>query len=173
MRKIVRIMVVLSALLLASMGAAEPIDDYWSIANIEGVGNSAPAISLSQNSVGMIRAENAKDEVQPILEFRCDQGGDASISLRINWNRFISSFNTEAGFRVDGGKTTWLKLGVDQSNKITFSRSAADAEKLLGKLGQAKVLEIEIAPYSESSVFAKFDISTLDAALGKLKEACQ
>ena len=56
------------------------------------------------------------------------------VSVRIDWRRFISSFNTEVGFKADGGKTLWQKWGVDQSNKITLSKSAADSQSLVDYL---------------------------------------
>jgi hypothetical protein len=149
---------------------AEPLDEYWSLATVEDSTSYQTVTVLTQHSAITIRDEKAEGEVSPILEFRC--GTAALPALRIDWKRFISSFNTEAGFRADGGKATWLKLGVDQSNKITLSKSDVDVEKLLGRVAGARTLEIEIAPYSEAPVFAKFDISTLDSALASLKAAC-
>jgi hypothetical protein len=156
-----------------STALAEPLDDYWSIVSGEDEASYENVVSLQQASASTILDETAKKDVLPMLEFRCSPGSGSPVEFRINWQRFISSFNTETGFQADGGKTTWLKLGVDRTNKITLSRSSADVEKLLGRLTGAKLLEVEIAPYSEASVFAQFDISTLDAALGKLDEACQ
>ena len=152
---------------------AEPLDEHWSLATVEDVTNSLSVTVLTQASAIKIRDEKAEGEVSPILEFHCNAKTGAPPDLRIDWKRFISSFNTEAGFRADEGKTTWLKLGVDQSNKITLSRSDADMEKLLGRIAGAQMLKIEIAPYSESPVFAEFNISTLDSALASLKSACQ
>ena len=149
---------------------AEPLDQYWSLATVEDSTSYQTVTVLTQKSANTIRDEKAEGEVSPILEFRC--GTAALPALRIDWKRFISSFNTEAAFRADGGKATWLKLGVDQSNKITLSRSDADVEKLLGRITGAQTLEIEIAPYSEAPVFTKFDISSLDSALASLKAAC-
>ena len=149
---------------------AEPLDEHWSLATVEDSSSYKTVTVLTQDSANTIRDEKAEGEVLPILEFRC---GTAELpALRIDWKRFISSFNTEAGFRADGGKATWLKLGVDQSNKITLSKSDADVEKLLGRIAGAQTLEIEIAPYSEAPVFAEFDISSLDSALSSLKTAC-
>ena len=149
---------------------AEPLDEHWSLATVEDSSSYKTVTVLTQHSANTIRDEKAEGEVSPILEFRC--GTAALPALRIDWRRFISSFNTEAAFRADDGKATWLKLGVDQSNKITLSKSDADVEKLLGRIAGAQTLEIEIAPYSEAPVFAKFDISSLDSALASLKAAC-
>jgi len=172
----VRFLKIAGVLLLVCSGStcfAESLDEHWSLVTGEDPISYQTVASLRQSSANSIRDEKAKDEVLPILEFRCVPSTGAPIEFRIDWRRFISSFNTEAGFKADGGKTTWLKLGVDQTNKITLSRSAADVEKLLARIAGAQMLEIEIAPYSEASVFANFDISTLTAALGELKEACK
>ena len=151
---------------------AEPLDEHWSLATIEDAANYQTVAVLTQDSANTIRDEKAEGQVLPTLEFRCVPGSAGPPDLRIDWKRFISSFNTEAGFRADGGKATWLKLGVDQSNKMTLSRSDADVEKLLGRVAGAQTLEIEIAPYSEAPVFAEFDISSLDSALASLEAAC-
>ena len=67
----------------------------------------------------------------------------------------------------------WLKLGVDQSNKITLSKSASDVGKLIKKLSEGRNVEVDVAPYSEPSVLVRFDISTFGAAIESLQEACQ
>lgn len=155
-----------------AVGHAEPLDDYWSLTSGEDASSGQLFMSLQQESADTILDEYGKTSVRPVLQFQCAPGSNESVTFRINWHRFISSFNTEAGFRVDGGKAFWIKLGVDRSNTITLSRSASDVEKFALKIVDAKILEIEIAPYSEAPVFAKFDVSTFTAAMDSLRESC-
>ena len=127
---------------------------------------------LAQASPDTIADEYATKQVHPVLSFRCTEG-DGTLSMQIDWRRFVSSFNTEAGFQVDEGQRDWVKLGVDDSNRITLSRSAADVDALVASLGTGQNLNVEIAPYSEPSVFVNFDLTGFDAALEKLKAECE
>lgn len=160
-----------TCLTIATCAVAEDqvTNEHWTIATAGD--DYAPLFSLLQQSADAIPDEYASKEVQPVLDFRCAAGG-GDMTFQIDWQRFISSFSTEAGFRVDGGKATWIKLSVDSSNKITLGK-AADARKLLDQLGGGSTLNVEIAPYSESSVFVNFDISTLADGLDNLRAACQ
>ena len=170
---------ILLSLLLASIAAPalaggadnKVLDDHWSI-TLAGKSDFEVAVVITQTSKDAISDESASSEVHPVLDFRCPARGDGTVTFQIDWRRFISSFNTEVGFRVDGGKATWIKLGVDSSNKITLGK-ATDTSKLIDKLAGGKTLNVEVAPYSEPSVFVNFDVSTLAAALDTLRDACQ
>ncbi len=48
-----------------------------------------------------------------------------------------------------------------------------DARKLLEQVQSGSTLNVEIAPYSEPSVFVSYDVSTLSDGLAKLRAACQ
>lgn len=160
----------LAALCAAATTTTASADDsggHWT-EGVDDADSSAVIHTLSQVSVDSIPDEYAAKDVQPELQFRCS-GGD--LTFRIDWGRFISSFNTEVGFRVDGGGATWLKLGVDASNKLTVAK-AADTAKLIDKLGDGSVLNVEVAPYSEPSVFVSFNVSTLADALQTLEADC-
>lgn len=152
-------------------GEDKALDDHWSI-TLAGKSDFEVSVAIVQESPDAIADESASDEVHPVLDFRCPARGDGTVTLQIDWRRFISSFNTEVGFRVDGGKATWIKMGVDSSNKITLGK-AADTTKLINTIAGGKTLNVEVAPYSEPSVFVNFDVSTLPAALEKLRDACQ
>ena len=128
--------------------------------------------SINQNSATTIKGENAADDVTPVLSFRCSPG-KAEILASVDWNRFISSFNTEVGFKVDDGKRRWIKWGVDQSEKITLSRSAEDTRALLEQLSSGALLEVEVSPYSSSPVTANFELDGIDAALAELSTRCE
>lgn len=128
---------------------------------------------LSQASTGTIADEYGSKAVRPVLEFRCTEGGDGTLAMRIDWQRFISSFSTEAGFQVDGGARNWIKLGVDDSNRVTLSRSAADVDSVVAALTAGDTLSVEIAPYSEPSVFVDFPLAGFDASLAELNAYCR
>lgn len=155
---------------MSGTSAAGGIGDHWSIARAEGSGYEATVL-LTQESADAILDENGSGEVHPVLSFSCSAGGDGTVTFQIDWRRFISSFNTEVGFRVDGSAATWLKLGVDSTNKITVSK-AADAAKLIETISDGNTLNVEVAPYSEPSVFVNFDVSTFATALQQLEDSC-
>jgi len=164
---------IVSAILTMSIAAAVSADEFWSLESSVDESNGEAVTSLQQKSNDSIRDESGKNDVYPVLKFQCVPGSDPNIRFRIDWRRFISSFNTEVGFRVDGGKALWLKLGVDQTNKITLSKSSTDVNKLVQLFGDATTVELEVAPYSEPSVFVRFDISSFNSAVGTMNERCK
>ena len=126
---------------------------------------------LQQDSANTIKDEYATKDVVPQLMLRCAPG-DPTITARIDWQRFISSFNTEVGFKVDGGKTLWLKWGVDRSNKITLSPSADDSRNLVEHLKEGASLKVEVAPYSEPPVTVDYDLTGFAKGLEALLKEC-
>ncbi len=158
--------------LLAACAPAQTQDDKWRSEIIDDPANATSVAVLQQDSATTIKDESASNDVTPVLEFRCTPG-DATITARIDWRRFISSFSTEAGFKVDGGRFSWLKWKVDSSEKVTLSPSAADSQKLIDMLLNGSELLVEISPYSEGPVTAQFDLAGLAAALDELGSQCQ
>ena len=126
---------------------------------------------LQQDSANTIKDEYATKDVVPQLMLRCAPG-DPTITARIDWQRFISSFNTEVGFKVDDGKTLWLKWGVDRSNKITLSPSADDSRNLVEHLKEGASLKVEVAPYSEPPVTVDYDLTGFAKGLEALLKEC-
>ena len=156
---------------VATLAQSEDLEGPWVLAVGEDPGSYEVVASLQQDSANTIKDEYATSDVTPQLMLQCIPG-NPQVTLRIDWQRFISSFNTEAGFKVDGGKTLWLKLGVDRSNKITLSRSAADSMSVIEHLDGGKSLQIEISPYSESPVTVEFNLAGLAGALESLQKEC-
>jgi len=143
----------------------------WDISVGEDPDTYQTVASLQQDSLTTIKDESAKQDLSPQLQFRCTPG-DLAITARIDWQRFISSFSTELGFKIDGGRFTWLKWKIDQSNKVTFSPSAADSQKLIDlALGGDKLL-VEVTPYSASPVTVEYDLTEFPAALAELRKRC-
>ena len=151
----------LLALVAATSIAASP----WELGDDDYSGG----IALSQQSTDAIPDEYATKDVQPVLSFRC--ASDGAVAMHIDWQRFISSFRTDVGFRVDGGDAKWIKLAVDSSNKITLANSTETAA-LLEHIAAGEKLNVETAPYAEPAVFVNFDIASLTQELQKLSEAC-
>lgn len=167
--------IVIATWLLISCGAANADDKAlqgnWILSSVEDTSSGETVSSLHQESSTSIKNESWTGEVVPQLAFRCS-AGDATIVSSIDWGRFISSFKTEIGFKVDDGKRTWLKWGVDRSEQITISPSADDTAKLVAQiLGGAK-LEVQISPYSQGPVKANFDLTAFDEALQQLRASC-
>ena len=144
----------------------------WVLANGEDPDRNETVSSLQQDSSTSIKNESWTSEVVPRMEFRCNPG-DATIVGRIDWGRFISSFNTEIGFKVDDGKRTWLKWGVDRSEKVTISPSADDTAKLVAQMRVGTKLEVQVSPYSQGPVSANFELTAFDEALQELKVTCE
>lgn len=169
MRKILLITLALPA--LACADAPGP-DSNWKLELTDDPSGYGSVAVLSQDSSKGISDEAASGEVVPRLEFRC-MPGDATITARIDWNRFISSFSTEVGFKVDGGRFMWLKWKMDQSEKITVSPSPGDSQKLIDALTAGNELLTEISPYSMGPETAEFDLRGLADSLEALTAQCQ
>ena len=144
----------------------------WSLVVGEDPSTYKTVASLQQDSLATIKDENARQELNPRLMFRCTPG-DPAISARIDWQRFISSFRTELGFKIDGGKFSWLKWKVDQSNKVTLSPSATDSQKLIDLVLDGEKLLVEVTPYSQSPVTVEYDLVGFSVALEKLRALCK
>ena len=127
--------------------------------------------AISQDGGNTIRDESYTKDVLPRMRFVCASGGE--IIARIDWQRFISSFSTEVGFKVDDGPFTWLKWKVDGSEKVTISPSGPDTQKLIDAIGSGDLLLVDVTPYSESPVTVTFDLDGLTAALGALRATCR
>ena len=148
------------------------LDGNWLLAIGEDPSSYEVVAALQQDAANTIKDEYGRKDVTPQLELRCIPG-NPEITARIDWRRFISSFNTEVGFRVDGGKFLWLKWGVDQSNNITLSKSASDAQALIDHLSGGSELLVEVSPYSEPPVTVQYDLRGLASALDTLRAECQ
>lgn len=111
-------------------------------------------------------------DVRPELAFRCTPGTE-EIAVWIDWRRFISSFNTEVGFSVDGAAMLWQKWGVDRSNKVTMSKIEADSRALIDQLTAGSELTVEVAPYSGTPFTVRFDLAGFSNALDTLRGACR
>jgi len=155
----------------AALAQSTDLDGNWVLTFGEDPASYEVVASLQQDAANTIKDEYATKDVTPRLMFRCAPG-NPEVSVRIDWQRFISSFNTEIGFKVDDGKTLWLKWGVDRSNKITLSRSAADSKSLIEHLADGKSLQVEISPYAESPVTVEYDLTGIASGLDHLLSEC-
>lgn len=158
--------------LLASCAIASDNDSLWQLGSDEEITWETVHV-LSQMSTDAVTDENGSGGAQPRLSLRCTAGDATTMELRIDWQRFISSFNTEAGFQIDGGKRDWIDFRVDESNRITIARRASDVAALLGQLEQGGRLNVEIIPYSESAIDVSFDLGGFAAGLDALRGACR
>ncbi len=165
-----------AALLLVTAGAVfaqtTKLDGSWELAIGEDPSSYEVVAALQQGAANTIKDEYGRKDVSPLLVFRCVPG-NPEITARIDWGRFISSFNTEVGFKVDGGKFLWLKWGVDQSNKITLSKSASDSQSLIDHVAGGSELLVEVSPYSEPPVTVRYDLAGFAQALDALRAECQ
>jgi len=174
MNRHTKILVSSGLFLAASVGNAQTteLDGKWVLAVGEDATSYEFVASLQQESANTIKDEYATKDINPQLAFRCAPG-NPEVSVRIDWRRFISSFNTEVGFKADDGKTLWQKWGVDQSNKITLSKSAADSQSLVDYLSGGSSVQVEVSPYSEPPITVEYDLTGLSAALEALRAECE
>lgn len=131
-----------------------------------------PVAVLHQASGNSIGDEYRSKEVSPRLEFRCVPGAGEDVKVRIDWQRFISSFNTEVTFATDEAEPLTVKLGVDRSNKITMTKGAEDDAALLDYLSGGDALAVTVTPYSEVPVTVHYSLAGIDEELAKLEASC-
>ena len=154
-------------------GLAGELAGHWTLVSGRDEQTWEDVVTLSVDANNEIADEYATKTVHPQLAFRCTPAGDGSVSVLVDWRRFISSFNTEVGFKADDRDLLLVNWGVDKSNKITMPRAARDGRELIDYLSGASRLQVEVIPYSESLITANFEISGIDGALQALAEACQ
>ena len=164
--------VALPFVLLASCAMAGDNSSPWTLGVDEEVTWESVQV-LSQTSADSIADENGNDGARPTISLRCTAGDSTTLELRIDWQRFISSFNTEAGFKIDDGKRNWFDFRVDDSNRITIARRASDVGTLIDALNEGSQLSVEIIPYSENATRVTFDLNGFTAGLESLRGACR
>ena len=128
--------------------------------------------SISQLAGNTIKDETAQNDVTPRLEFRCTPG-DPTVTARVDWGRFISSFSTEVGFKVDDGRFMLLKWNVDSSEKVTYSPSADDSARLIEAMRAGRTLTVDVTPYSEGPVVVTYDLAGFADSLEALRATCE
>jgi len=163
---------ILTILPLLAWADAPGPDSKWTIETVEDSSGSGPVVALRQDSAKTIKDESSANDVTPRLEFRCTPG-DTAVTARIDWQRFISSFSTEVGFKVDGGRFSWLKWKLDPSEQVTLSPSATDSQKLIDQLKSGAHLLVEVSPYSQGPETAEFDLDGFSDSLESLIGECQ
>lgn len=126
-------------------------------------------VFIAQTADEAIPDESRRSEVTPEIHVRCEQAG---LIVRIDWGRFISSFNTELGFRVDDGKRSWRKWKVDSSNRETFSPSHQDSTTLIDLLRNGERLNVEVTPYSEAPLEVNFSLAGFSEQVDRLIGNC-
>ncbi len=141
----------------------------WGGADGAWITESGDVEMIYQDAGNTIKDESYANDVLPRMEFRCETGG---VAARIDWRRFISSFSTEVGFKVDGGKFTWLKWKVDGSEKVTLSPSADDTVALINLMKSGESLLVDITPYSEGPMTVTYALTGFAEAIDGLKAAC-
>jgi hypothetical protein len=163
------------AALLCSGGAiqAAELAGHWTLAAGRDEQSWEDVVTLSVDSQNEIADEDATKKVHPQLAFHCIVGGDGTVSARVDWRRFISSFNTEVGFKADERELLLVNWGVDKSNKITMPRGMKDGNDFVDYVKGASKLQVEVIPYSESLITVSFDISGIDDELESLVAECQ
>jgi hypothetical protein len=162
---------VIAVALLVAAAMADEVGENWTL-EVADVDYRTTAL-LTQDSSDAIADEYATREVNPQLSFRCYPDEGSKLSVSIDWRRFISSFNTEVGFKVDDREMILLNWGVDRSEKVTSPRSGDNVQELLDYFAGGNHLQVEIIPYSEGLVSVSYDISGIDAALVELRSRCE
>ena len=139
-------------------------------ASAEWTQESGDVDAIASDAGNTIKDEYARNDVTPRMSFQCAPG--SGVTARIDWGRFISSFSTEVGFKVDDGKFMWLKWKVDGSEKVTLSPSADDTARLTAAMREGNTLTVDVSPYSEGPVVVTFDLTGFADALATLESGC-
>ncbi len=168
MRKWILLLVTVPVLSVAS---APGPDNEWEFTEIADPSGAGSMTVIRQSAGNTVRGESTGVEVTPELLFGCAAGRNG-VTAHIDWQRFISSFSTEVGFKVDDGRFTWLKWKLDGSEEKTLSPSVDDTAKLIAAASTGKDLLVEVSPYSESPVTATFDLSGFEDAIARLGLSC-
>ena len=155
-----------------SLADAPGPDSVWSLETADDPSGYGEMVMLYQDGGNSVKNEYGTKDVTPRLSFSCVQG-DPSITARIDWRRFISSFSTEVGFKVDDGRFTWLKWKVDGSEKVTISPSPDDSGQLISLMSAGSRLLVEVTPYSEGPVEVQFTLDGFREALESLQVRCR
>lgn len=144
----------------------------WTIESMQDKATYQNVTVMHQASADPISDEYGMKEVQPILEFRCVPMSGTGIDVRIDWQRFISSFNTEITFAADNADAATWTFGVDRSNKITSAKSDADKAAIMDYLSGSSSLAVTVTPYSEVPVTVSYSLDGFDDKLAELEQAC-
>jgi len=144
---------------------------WFSPAYADWAHESGDVESIASDAGNTIKDEYAQNDVTPRMSFQCAPG-DPAVAARIDWGRFISSFSTEVGFKVDDGKFMWLKWKVDGSETVTISPSSEDTGRLLDAIDGGSVLTVDVSPYSEGPVVVTFDLTGFAEARAALEASC-
>lgn len=157
-----------SSLLVAlspAFAGGEDLDSRWTLYEANDV------VSLRQDSLLTIKDENAEKDIYPELIFLCTPG-DATVTARMDWHRFLGTYNIELGFKIDTGRFKWLKWKIDQNNTIATSPSSTDSQKLITLLEAGEKLLVEVTPYSASPVSVEYDLTGIVAEMAALRDRC-
>ena len=164
--------VAILALILGNGIAAADDDNHWPLEVGKDPDSYEEVLFVSRLSQSAIQDESARKDVFPRLMFQCNAGQGSGIDAKIDWQRFISSFNTEISFKVDNKDRLWLKFGVDRSNKITAAKSPADGGALIDYLSDGELLTVGVTPYSESAVSVIFELAGFIDSIAALHLEC-
>ena len=146
-------------------------ESLWKIYDQRNSGENEVAL-LSNTSEASINNLEHSEKVFPELSLYCEEGSP-NISIKINWKRYISSFNkTEIGIKIDGKNYTWLSFNLDKTGQISFQDPSTHSNELIKKFKKIKKLAVEIEPYSEPPINVYFNLSGFASHLENLKSIC-
>ena len=164
---------VLIGLLISFSGVAQGLTESWSVSINESNLYDGKSISLSKISSNSVRNESDSKDVYPSIDFYC-QNNNPEIFLKIDWKRFVSSFNkSEIGITIDNARTEWISVKIDKKNEITRLTSTKDTQKIINKLSTATSLRVEVEPYSEPVIFSEYNLADFPSKLNEFIQICK
>ena len=165
--KIAYLFIVITVPINQSLGQEDP----WRLFDKRHTGGNKIA-ELTNIAESSIDNSDYSEKVYPELSIYCEED-NPNISIKINWKRYISSFNrTEIGIKVDGKNYSWLSFNLDKTGQISFQNPSTRSNELVNKFKNITKLAIEIEPYSEPAVNVYFDLSGFASHLEKLEKLC-
>ena len=170
MKIIIKITCLLSIILIPAI-QIKGQESLWKIYDQRDTGENVVAL-LRNTSESSINNLDHSEKVFPELSLYCEHG-NPNISIKINWKRYISSFNkTEIGIKFNGKNYTWLSFNLDKTGQISFQNPSTRSNELVNKFKNITKLAVEIEPYSEPAINVYFDLSGFASHLKKLENIC-
>ena len=165
--KIAYLFIIITVPINQSLGQENP----WRLFDKRHMGGNEIA-ELINTAESSIDNSDYSEKVYPELSIYCEED-NPNISIKINWKRYISSFNrTEIGISLDSKNYSWLSFNLDKTGQISFQNPGTHSNELINKFKKITKLAVEIEPYSEPPINVYFNLSGFASHLEKLKSIC-
>ena len=128
-------------------------------------------IDDSQKVILMLSSDNtilaSYKTTRPTLILRCSEN---KTEAYVSWDTFLGTRSAKILSRYDKEKAHTRSWGISTDNKASFAPGGNVS--YIKKLLKHKKLLLQVTPYSDSPVTAKFDLRGINEAIKPLRKAC-